>query len=162
MAVESSAKDNKLVKEMLDLIENDSENLERTMSYLTEDCVWVMEPGGTEYHSSREIRAFVDIAMSSRSHPDEQHKIKITHWFANDENLCVEYTHGAKLTGKFTAGWKGGIKTGILRYCITYHMRNGKIDLVHEYIDANSFWYNLLLPLLLGYLHWLAMRKLPK
>jgi hypothetical protein len=33
---------------MLDLVANDSENLERTMSYLSDDCVWVMEPGGTE------------------------------------------------------------------------------------------------------------------
>ena len=39
-----------LVKNILDLVANDSENLERTMSYLTDDCVWVMEPGGTEYH----------------------------------------------------------------------------------------------------------------
>jgi hypothetical protein len=38
----------KLVRNMLDLVANDSENLERTMSYLSDDCVWVMEPGGTE------------------------------------------------------------------------------------------------------------------
>ena len=33
-----------LVKELLDIIANDSENLERTIKCLTDDCVWVMEP----------------------------------------------------------------------------------------------------------------------
>lgn len=150
-----------LVKELLDLMENDSENLERTMSYLADDCVWVMEPGGTEYHGLREIRAFVGIAMSGRMH-DRQHKEKTANWFADGDNLCVEYTHGARLTGKFTFGLKAGIKTGISRYCITYHMRNGKFDRVHEYINATSFWYNLTLPVILWYLHKLAMRKLAK
>jgi hypothetical protein len=45
-----------LVAEMLDLIVNDSENLERTMNLLTADAVWVLEPGGIEYHGAREIR----------------------------------------------------------------------------------------------------------
>jgi hypothetical protein len=151
----------KLIEDLLDLMENDSENLERTMSYLADDCVWVMEPGGTEYHGKREIREFVDIAMGGRIH-DETHKTKITNWFASKENICVEYTHGVKSTGTFTVGLKIGVKTGISRYCITYHMRNGKFDRVHEYINATSFWYNLFLPLLLGSLHWLAMRNLAK
>ncbi len=29
-----------LIKELLDLMANDSENLERTMKLLTDDCVW--------------------------------------------------------------------------------------------------------------------------
>jgi hypothetical protein len=44
-----------LVAEMLDLIVNDSENLERTMNLLTDDAVWVLEPGGIEYHGARDI-----------------------------------------------------------------------------------------------------------
>jgi hypothetical protein len=44
-----------LVADMLDLMVNDSENLERTMNLLTDDAVWVLEPGGIEYHGAREI-----------------------------------------------------------------------------------------------------------
>jgi hypothetical protein len=44
-----------LVAEMLDLIVNDTENLERTMNLLTDDAVWVLEPGGIEYHGARDI-----------------------------------------------------------------------------------------------------------
>ena len=150
-----------LVKEMLDLIANDSENLERTMKYLTDDCVWIMEPGGTEYHGAAQLKGFVEIAMSSRTH-DKGHKIEILNWFTDVENLCVEYTHGVVSTGTFTAGLKVKIKTGVLRYCITYHMRDGKIDRVHEYINASSWWLNCLMPIMLARLHRLTKKKLAK
>ena len=67
-----------LVHELLDIMVSDAENSERLLRCLTEDCVWVMEPGGTEYHGIREIRAFVEIAMSSRRHDTEQHRFHVT------------------------------------------------------------------------------------
>jgi len=78
---------------------HDSENLERTMRLISDDCEWVMEPGGSEYHGYEEIRAFVETAMSGRTH-DTEHKLELLNWFADDENLCAEYTHGARLTGQ--------------------------------------------------------------
>lgn len=142
-----------VVKELLALFD-DSENLERTMKLIADDCVWVMEPGGSEYHGYDEIRAFVEVAMSGRTH-DEGHKMQVLNWFADAgyENFCVEYTHGAKLTGKMTAGIRASLKTGVSRYCITYHMRDGAIDRVHEYINATSSWINLAMPSMLGHLH---------
>jgi ketosteroid isomerase-like protein len=151
-----------LVRELLDIVANDSENLERTLKCLSADCVWVMEPGGTEYHGITEIEGFVGIAMSGRTHDNNKHRIEITNWFADNENLCVEYTHGATLTGKFTAGFRGRIKTGVTRYCITYHMRDGKFDRVHEYINATSWSLNGLVPLLLAYLRRLTTKKMIK
>ena len=152
----------RLVKELLDIVANDTQNLQRTLKCLSDDCVWVMEPGGTEYRGIREIEAFIGIAMSSRTHDNSKHRIEITNWFANNENLCVEYTHGAILTGKFTAGLRGKIKTGVTRYCITYHMHDGKFDRVHEYINATYWSLNSLLPLALAYLRRLTTRKLAK
>jgi uncharacterized protein YggL (DUF469 family) len=151
-----------LVKNMLEIVANDSENLERTMSYLTDDCVWVMEPGGTEYQGFEQLKAFVDVAMSGRTHDKSEHKIEIYNWFANDENLCIEYTHGALSTGKYTFGLRLKLKTGVSRYCITYHMREGKIDRVHEYICSTSRLYSCLMPIILNRLHKLAMKKVAK
>lgn len=151
-----------LVKEMLDLVANDSENLARTMTYLTDDCVWIMEPGGTEYHGYKELKAFVEIAMSGRTHDKDIHKIEILNWFNNDENLCIEYTHGAISTGKYTFGLKGKVNTGALRYCITYHMQDGKIDRVHEYIDTTTWLLSCFMPIILARLHRLTMKKLDK
>jgi uncharacterized protein YggL (DUF469 family) len=96
-----------LVREWLDIVANDSENLERTMRCMTDDCIWVMEPGGSEYRGSEQIREFVRIAMSGRTHDNGEHRLLITNWFADSENLCYEYTHGLIATGKFTAGIKG-------------------------------------------------------
>ncbi len=129
---------NALVAELLDLMVNDSENLERTMNLLTEDAVWILEPGGIEYHGAREIRDFVRIAMSGRTH-DQKNKVVITHWFASDENVCVEYSHGTVLTGTYSAGIKARLKPEMSRYCITYHIREGKFDQVHEYINATAW-----------------------
>ena len=151
-----------LVKELLDIVANDSENLERTLKCLSDDCVWVMEPGGTQYHGIGEIEAFVGIAISGRTHNKSKHRIEITNWFADSENLCVEYTHGAILTGKFTAGIRGTIKAGVSRYCITYHIRNGKFDRVHEYINATSWALNGLAPLALAYLRRLTTKRVAK
>ncbi len=149
-----------LVKELLDLMVNDSENLERVMKWLTDDCVWVMEPGGTEYHGAAQIKGFVEIAMSTRTHDTGQHRIEILNWFATGEHICIEYTHGLLSTGAFTGGLKGKIKTGVLRYCLTYHLRDGKIDRVHEYINASAWWLNCLVLIVLAYLHRLTKKKL--
>lgn len=150
-----------LIREQLDLMFNDSENLERTMKLIADDCIWVMEPGGSEYHGYAEIRAFVETAMSGRTH-DEGRKLELLNWFADDENLCVEYTHGARLTGKGFGGLRGSLKTGVSRYCITYHYRDGKIDRVHEYINSTSSWLGIIMPYALGRLHSASMKKLAK
>jgi len=140
---------------------NNSENAERTTMLIADDCVWVMEPGGSEYHGSEEIRPFVETAMSGRRH-DATHKVEVLNWFTDGENLCVEYTHGARLTGRSFAGMRGSVKTGVARYCITYHIRDGRFDRVHEYINATSTLFSALSPLMLGSLHRQAERKLAK
>ncbi len=151
---------NALVKDVLDAMIHDSENLERTMSWMSDDCVWVMEPGGTEYHGKDQIRGFVDIAMSSRTHDTGQHKVEIVNWFAAGDNLCVEYTHGLVSTGAMIGGIKAKVRAGVLRYCITYHLHEGKIDRVHEYINSTSWWLQSFLPIGLGYLRRLTTGKL--
>jgi hypothetical protein len=39
------------------------------------------------------------------------------------------------------------------KFCITYRIRDGKFDRVHEYINGTSWWLNLLSPLGLGLLN---------
>jgi hypothetical protein len=55
-------------------------------------CVFVMPPGGTEYHGFDEIRAFVGIAMSGRTHAKGEHKTAITNWFADSTTLQKSVT----------------------------------------------------------------------
>ena len=156
----------KLVIEILDTMINDSENLERTLKWFTDDCVWVMEPGGTEYHGLDQIKTFAGIAMSLRGHDKGEHRVEIVNCFSSGENICIEYSHGMiskeAITGMLVSGLKGSVQTGVLRYCMTYHTCNGKIDRVHEYINSSSWWQSFLLPIGMTYLHWTTMKKLPK
>ncbi len=146
-----SMENESLIQEYLDLAAHDSENLERTMNILTDDCVWVMEPTGDVFQGKDELRAFVRTAMGGRTHQGE-YQVEISSWFTDGEYLCVEYTHGSILSGAYSAGLKPAIKPGILRYCLTFHMRQGKFDQVHEYINVTSFIPGLALPLGLKFL----------
>ena len=158
--------DKAVIEELLDLMTNDSENLERTLNLLTDDCVWVMEPGGTEYHGIAQIKTFAGIAIKLRGHDESEHRIEILSCFSTGDNFCIEYSHGMvstdAVTGAITSGLKGGIPTGILRYCMVYHTREGKIDRVHEYINSSSCWLSFLLPIGMAYLHRVTIKRMAK
>jgi len=64
------------------------------------------------------------------------------------------------VTGVFSAGITGKVKTGVLRYCITCHLRDGKVDRVHEFITSTSWWLNSLMPMVLWNVRRLATKRL--
>ena len=148
-----------LIQEYLDIVEHDSENLERTMHLFADDIVFELEPTGDVYRGKTAMQAFVDVAMSGRAHSG-QYSIKITNWFTDGEQLCIEYTHGGILTGVYTAGIKARFEQGVARYCITYHMCDGKFDRMHEFIQGTTFLANLAMPFMLKRIKRLADRQL--
>lgn len=150
-----------LIQEYLDIVEHDSENLERTMRLFADDCIIEMEPTGDIYNGKQAIEAFVKVAMSGKIHSGEN-SIKITNWFTDGEQLCIEYTHGGIATGVYTAGIKARFKQGVARYCITYHMCDGKFDRMHEFIQGTTFLANLAMPLMLKHIKHLAGKQLSK
>ena len=150
-----------LIREYLDIVEHDSENLERTMRLFSDDILFELEPTGEIYRGKAAMQAFVDVAMSGRTHSG-QYSIKITNWFTDGEQLCIEYTHGGILTGIYTGGIKARFGQGLARYCITYHMRDGKFDRMHEFIQAITFLANLAMPFMLKRIHRLADKKMAR
>jgi hypothetical protein len=82
--------------------------------------------------------------------------------FANDENLCVEYGHGGVTTRSYTAGIRLRMKAESSSFCITYHIRDGKFDRVHEYSNGTSWWLNLLTPVGLSLLNRRVRRELAR
>jgi uncharacterized protein YggL (DUF469 family) len=151
-----------LVEEWLNCVENDSENVRRVMGSIADDCVWVIEPGGFEYRGAEQIRAFVAVSMSGRRHDKGQHRVNLTNWFADNENLCYEYTHGFLLTGRYVHGIRGSVRAGVLRYCITCHLRDGKFDRIHEYINSTSWWVAWAMQFFLAIIYRQAMRQLKR
>lgn len=67
--------------------------------------------------------------MGSRSHNDK-YGIEIQNCFTDGENFCVEYFHGALATR---------LKLKIAEnVCLVCHMKDGKFDRIHEYVDTSG------------------------
>ncbi len=117
-----------LVKEYLNVAVNAPENLERFAKLLNDDCTWTIVPPGITLVGAQQVRSFVRMAMGSRTH-DAESKIEIRNWFADGDNFCVEYFHGAMVT-RFHIRVTENV-------CLVCHMREGKFDRVHEYVDTS-------------------------
>jgi ketosteroid isomerase-like protein len=119
----------RLIKEYLDIAVNASEDFERFLKILTDDCVYRITPPGRVFKGKDQLSAFVKKAMGSRTHNTES-KIEIRNWFTDGENLCVEYFHGALATRLHIK-----IRENV---CFVFHMRDGKFDRLHEYVDTSG------------------------
>ena len=69
------------------------------------------------------------MAMGSRTH-DAKYKVEVRKCFADGENLCVEYFHGAIVT-------RFRIKV-VENVCLVCHIRDGRFDSIHEYVDTSG------------------------
>lgn len=119
----------KLIKEYLDIAVNAPEDFGRFSKLLTDDCVWRIMPPGLTFNGIEQVKSFSKMAMGSRTH-NEEYKVKILNWFANGDNFCVEYFHGALIT-------RFNIKV-TETVCLVCHMMDGKFDSIHEYLDTSS------------------------
>lgn len=119
----------KLIQGYLNIAVNASEDLDRTMELLSDDCTWYITPPGMTFAGKVQLRSFTKMAMGLRTHNADS-KIEVRNWFANDENFCVEYFHGAIVTGL-------RIKV-VENVCLVCHMRDGKFDRIHEYVDTSN------------------------
>ena len=116
-----------LIKEYLDMAENDSENYNRFDALLSDDCVWALMPPSIAIEGLESVKKFVKLAMGSRTHKKETY-VKITNWFTDGDNFCVEYYHSA-----FVFIFK--VKENV---CLVCKMNNGKFEKVNEYVDTRS------------------------
>ncbi len=124
-----STENERLVQEYLDIAVSASEDLGRFAELLSADCVWYIAPPGIAFQGKEQVRAFAGMAMGSRSHRADS-KVEIRNWFADGEHFCVEYFHAAIVT-RFAIRVTETV-------CLVCHMRDGKFDQVHEYVDTSA------------------------
>ncbi len=124
-----TSENEKLIQEYLDIAVHASEDLDRTMGLLSDDCTWYITPPGIAFTGKDQLRSFTGMAMGSRSH-NAYSKVEIRSWFTDHENFCVEYFHAAILTGLH-------IRV-VENVCLVCHMRDGKFDRIHEYVDTSK------------------------
>jgi ketosteroid isomerase-like protein len=95
---------------------------------LTDDCTFSLMPIGRTFTGREDVMAFTSRAGGSRTH-DERSKVTITNWFSTDDHLVVEYEHAAVAMG---------VRVKIDGYCWVFHIRDGKFDVVREYVNPSS------------------------
>lgn len=141
-----------LVQEIIDNLTNDSENPGRMLPHLTDDCKWILYPGGTEYHGKAMIQKFITTAMASRGgKPSDSPsaKVDVTNWFTQDDHLCIEYQHTFSF-GNNIPIFNNKVRDIMVKHCNIYSLQKGKISEVHEYTSSSRWWLNLAMQLALG------------
>jgi hypothetical protein len=91
-------------------------------------------------------------AGRTRRH-DKRSQVEITNWFADGEQLCVEYKH--KLVVQ-----RLGLRLTIDGYCFVFQMRDGRFDTVREYINPSNIAAGLMVYVLLRLLPYVSKRRL--
>ena len=119
----------RLIRDYLDIAVNAPEDMKRFAPLLSDNCVWRIVPPGVSFNGKAQVMSFANMAMGSRTH-NADYRIEIRGWFADGDNFCVEYFHGAIVT-------RFHIKVTEI-VCLVCYMRDGQFDSVHEYVDTSQ------------------------
>lgn len=110
-----------------------SESEEAMANMLDENISWHAVPWNRTLSGHEEVIATVKYTWETSipSHP-------ITHVFADDEWVCVEYVLAGTKVGGNVLFRDGVVASGKLNVPATsiFHVKNGRVDIAHEYIDV--------------------------
>jgi steroid delta-isomerase-like uncharacterized protein len=114
-----------------------SKELDDMLELIDDDIEWLVVPTGTI------IRGKEMFAAGAKQHwgatPDRVKKL--VNLFADENFACMEYITGGTLTGRVDFGSVAIPPTGLkyeLQVCFVFHLKDGKIDRVHEYFDMET------------------------
>lgn len=118
-----------------------SESEEAMMNMLDENISWFAVPWDRTLSGREKVLDTVKHTWVTGvpSHP-------ITHVFADDEWVCVEYVlAGKKKEGSMLFNDGDVVARGQLNVqaCSLFHVKNGKVDIAHEYIDRLTMFRQL-------------------
>jgi ketosteroid isomerase-like protein len=118
---------------------------------LTDDATWTIMPIGHTWTGRRAVESMAMAAGRSRRH-DERSHIEFKNWFTDGEHLCVEYTH------KVIVPWLG-LRLSADGYCLVFHMRDGRFDVIREYINPPNIVVGLAMYVVLPLLPYMSRRR---
>jgi ketosteroid isomerase-like protein len=113
-----------------------ADDMDRFAQLITDDCVWVLMPTGHTFRGLEHVALLAKTAGGTRPH-DAAHRVTVLNWFADGDDFCVEYRHGAVI--------KRLRIRGSITICLVCHMREGKFDRIHEYIHAHGVLFKLVM-----------------
>ncbi len=95
---------------------------------------------GETFRGIDEVRQVVLRSRDARKHTEEAH-IELMNFFSSEDQsqICIEYDHGAIITEEgarlFGKPAAAGRRVDV-KICHVCHVKNGKLDKVHEYFDT--------------------------
>lgn len=114
-----------------------SKELDSLLEIIDDNIEWLIVPTGDVIRGKDK---FIEIAKNHWGASPDRVK-KLLNLFASKEYACMEYVSGGTLTG--TVDFisikipPSGLKYE-LQVCFVFHIKNGKIDRVHEYFDMET------------------------
>jgi limonene-1,2-epoxide hydrolase len=117
------------------------ESEEAMMNMLDENISWLAVPWARTLLGREKVLATVKHTWEDGSIPSHP----ITHVFADDEWVCVEYVLAGTKKGGTLLFRDGEVAKGKLNVpgASIFHVKNGKIDIAHEYIDLLTMFKQL-------------------
>lgn len=94
------------------------------------------------FYGIDEIRQLARRSMDARKHTEEAHA-EFTNAFSSEDQsqICIEHDHSCIATEKWTgsSGKHPAARTKAnIKICLVCHVKNGKLDRIHEYFDLMS------------------------
>ena len=133
---ERSVQDNlALMRRYFDLLF--TQNMDQLLALIADDIEWRVIPTGDVFTNKDE---FERLARNHWSASPDRTK-KLVSLFASDEYACLEYITGGTLTGRAdfqTISFEPTGRHYEFQCCFVFHLRDGKIDRVHEYFDLDT------------------------
>lgn len=118
-----------------------SDDVEKFLDeFIDADCEWVMMATGETFRGIDEVRQMSLRSRDARKHTEEAH-IEFTNFFSSEDQsqICIEYDHEAIITeeGARLFGMPAAVGRKVsVKICHVCHVKNGKLDRVHEYFDT--------------------------
>jgi steroid delta-isomerase-like uncharacterized protein len=129
-----------LIQSLLDLFnsrQSDPAWLEKSLAAFAADSEYIDVPSGTTLHGTDGYKRIVLFFVES--FPDS--RVELTDVFATEDRVALEYIWRWNDTGPLllTSGaHPSRRRSGQLRCCFVYQIRNGKITSLHHYYDMTT------------------------
>jgi steroid delta-isomerase-like uncharacterized protein len=114
-----------------------SKDMDAMLELIDDHIEWLVVPTGTVISGKQML------AAGAKQHwgatPDRVKKL--VNLFAGENYACMEYITEGTLTGRVDFGSVAIPPTGLkyeLQVCFVFHLKDGKIDRVHEYFDMET------------------------
>lgn len=116
-----------------------ADDVDGTIQLIAADCEWVIMATGETFRGTDEVRQLAERSVAARKHTPDMH-MDFTNRFASEDQMCIEYAHRGVVTERWPSSHdRPPVGTSFdIKICLVCHVKDGKIDWIHEYFDLGQ------------------------